>query len=200
MALLAAFLASYLLGSIPTAYLLAKWAKRIDIRTVGSGNVGATNAGRVLGWWAGLLVFVLDLLKGVLAALIPRVLPGAQIPDAGIACGSVAVLGHNFPCFLQFRGGKGVATTLGALLGSAPACAGLVIAAWLVVFLASRYVSMASLAAAVTIPISQLAFRQSLYAVLLGSCLALLIIIRHRSNIQRLLSGAEHRTGSPPTD
>ncbi|MBI3324405.1 MAG: glycerol-3-phosphate 1-O-acyltransferase PlsY [Candidatus Omnitrophica bacterium] len=193
----AALLSCYLLGSIPTAYILTKCTKGIDIRTVGSGNVGATNAGRILGWRAGAAVFVVDLLKGVVAAwVVPTWLLGFTTPDAGMACGSAAVLGHNFPCFLQFRGGKGVATTLGVLLGSIPACAGVVILVWVVVFLASRYISLASLAAAVAIPISQLVCRQSLYAILIGSLLALLMIVRHRTNIQRLLSGIEHRAGS----
>jgi len=200
MVLLAALLGSYLLGSIPTAYLLTKWTKQVDIRTVGSGNVGATNAGRVLGWRGGALVFLADFLKGLIAALAPGWLPGGAIPGAGIACGAAAVLGHNFPCFLQFRGGKGVATTLGVLLGCAPAPTGVVGGVWLFVFAATRYVSLASLAASVAIPIGLLLFRHSLYTVLLGSLLALLIMIRHRANIQRLLSGIEHRSWSRPRD
>lgn len=196
MALLLAFIGCYLLGSIPSAYLLTQWAKHIDIRTVGSGNVGATNAGRVLGVWGGFTVFLVDALKGVLAASVPRWLPGLAVPGAPLACGAAAVLGHNFPCFLQFRGGKGVATTLGALLGSIPASAGLVGLVWLAVFVISRYVSLGSLAAAATIPVSELLLHRSLYEILLGSCLAILMIIRHRSNVQRLLSGVEHRAWS----
>ena len=189
-----ALLGCYLLGSIPTAYLLVKWTKRIDIRTIGSGNVGATNALRAAGAWAGLAVLVLDVLKGVLAAgLIPRWWLGSPASGLALACGLAAVLGHAFPCFLRFRGGKGVATTLGALSASAPMVAGVVVGVWLVVFLAFRYVSLGSLAAAVAIPISQLALHQALPDVLVGSVLAVLIIGRHRGNLQRLLSGVEPR-------
>jgi len=194
MMLFLALLVSYLLGAIPTAYLLVKWAKGIDIRTMGSGNVGATNALRTVGLWAGVVVLAIDVLKGIIAAwLIPRWLLGETTPDRSLVCGLAAVLGHDFPCFLRFRGGKGVATTIGVLVGSVPLVAGIVVGVWLVVFGLFRYVSLGSIAAAVAIPLSQLALHQSRREILIGSGLAILIIARHRANISRLLSGAEHR-------
>ena len=189
-----ALMASYLLGSIPTGYLLVKWTKRMDIRTVGSGNIGATNALRTAGPSAGFVVLVLDFLKGAMATgLIPRWVLGSSVSGSALACGFAAVVGHDFSCFLRFRGGKGVATTLGALFAGAPWVAGMVIGVWLVVFLLFRYVSVGSLAAAVAIPISQLVAHQSFPQVLIGSLFAALIIVRHRGNLQRLLSGVEPR-------
>lgn len=188
---------SYLIGSFPTAYLLAKLVKGVDIRTIGSGNVGATNALRALGVWAGVTVFVVDLLKGVVAArLVPSWLLGDVSLGTSLTCGVMAVLGHDFPCWLRFRGGKGVATTIGVLLGSAMPVAGVVLVAWGLVFALSRYVSIASMAAAAAIPLSQLWLRHSPAAVSLGGMLALLIIIQHRSNLRRLLAGTEHRARS----
>ena len=129
--MIGAFLASYLVGSFPTAYLFVKWLKRVDVRTVGSGNVGATNVTRVAGLWAGLAVFLIDLSKGLIATrLIASWLLSEPPPDLRLACGVLAVLGHNFPIFLRFRGGKGVATTIGVLLGTMPLVAGIYLAVW----------------------------------------------------------------------
>jgi len=184
----------YLLGSLPTAYVLVKWIKRVDIRTVGSGNVGATNALRIAGPWAGAAVLVVDMLKGVVAAtLLPQLLVQTPSSTTRLACGLAAVVGHMASCFLKFQGGKGVATTIGALLGAAPTVAGIAVAVWLIVFGLFRYVSLGSVVAAATIPIAQAAQRASLGDVLLGASLAILIIGRHRTNLQRLLAGAEHR-------
>jgi len=192
-----ALLLCYLLGSLPTAYFLVKWAKGIDIRTVGSGNVGATNALRTVGLWAGLVVLVGDVLKGVIAAgMVPRWMLGTTALGVRLACGLAAVLGHDFSCFLRFRGGKGVATTIGVFLGAAPLVAGMICAVWVLVFIAFRYVSLGSLVAAVAMPISQVVLRHSGGEILVGSCLAGLLIARHRSNIQRLLGGVEHRAWS----
>jgi len=188
---------SYLLGSIPTAYLLVKWLKRIDVRTVGSGNVGATNVTRVAGLWAGLAVFLMDLSKGLLAT---RLIASSVLPNSDsafrLACGLAAVLGHNFPLFLGFRGGKGVAATIGTLLGAAPFVAGIYVAVWGVVFWCCRYVSAGSLAAALAIPIAQYAAHRRGAELLFGGLLGTLIILRHRANILRLIQGREPRAGS----
>lgn len=193
----AALVVCYLLGSIPTAYLLVRVTKGVDIRTVGSGNVGATNAMRAAGRAVGAVVYLADLGKGVLAAgVVPRWLLGVPAPGVALACGVAAVLGHDFPCFLRFRGGKGVATTMGVLLGSMPLVAGLTIGVWVAVFALCRYVSVASLAAAIVIPFSQLGLHRTHAEVVFGAVLALLVLVRHRSNLQRLLSGTEHRAGS----
>jgi glycerol-3-phosphate acyltransferase PlsY len=184
----------YAVGSIPTAYLLAKLIKGVDIRTVGSGNVGATNALRVLGAWAGVTVFVIDLFKGVAAArLIPSWWFGEVSLSTSLTCGLMAVLGHDFPCWLRFRGGKGVATTIGVLMGSAMPVASVVFITWGAVFALTRYVSIGSMVAAAAIPLSQLWFQHSSAAIGLGGALALLIIVQHRANLQRLLAGTEHR-------
>jgi glycerol-3-phosphate acyltransferase PlsY len=191
---LLALLGSYLLGSIPTAYLLIKWLKQVDVRTVGSGNVGATNATRAAGRGAGLAVFLLDAAKGLLAVLVvaPLLLSPAS-PTAQLACGLAAVLGHNFPVFLQFRGGKGVSTTIGVVLGTMPAIAAACLAVWLACYLPWRYVSLASLAAALAIPVAQWVAGHPWPELLLGAVLALLIVARHRANIERLLHGQERR-------
>lgn len=199
-AIIVALVLSYLIGSVPTAYLVAKRQQGVDIRTVGSGNVGATNVWRTIGRKAGAVVFLADALKGLLAAtLIPLWVIGARAPAWSLACGGAAVVGHLFPCFLRFRGGKGVATTIGVLVGDLPSVAAVVIVAWMVVFAISRYVSVSSLVAAVLIPVSQLTFRQPWPDVLLGSAIALLIVLKHRSNIQRLLAGREHRFSAKPS-
>ena len=193
MSLAVAALASYLLGSVPTAYLLLKWTKQIDIRTVGSGNVGATNALRVAGPKAGAAVFVIDLLKGAVpAAVFARWADPVHPPS--LWCGAAAALGHVFPCFLKFQGGKGVATTIGALLGSDLAVAGIVLGIWAASFAGTRFVSIGSVAAAAAIPIAQWWLHRPAFEIGIGAGLAFLIIARHRSNLQRLLSGEEPRT------
>lgn len=188
--------AAYVIGSVPTAYLMTRAVKGIDIRTVGSGNVGATNAMRTLGKGPGLAVLIIDVAKGVVAARLPGWF-GEASGTAALACGLAAVLGHNFPWFLGFRGGKGVATTLGALLGSSPAVMGGMIAVWLAVLLVSRYVSVASIAAGVMLPLVQFACRRPPAEQALGAVLGVLIVVQHRSNLIRLRQGTEHRVGSP---
>lgn len=201
MSLLVTLLGCYVLGGVPTAYWLVKWTKRVDLRTVGSGNVGATNALRTAGPWAGLIVLVIDILKGVFAALfIPRWVFGGASSELSLACGVAAVLGHDFSCFLGFQGGKGVATTLGVLLGTSPLVVSVVGGVWAAVFVVSRYVSLGSVSAAVAIPFSQVAFHRPVHDVWLGGCLAGLILVRHRDNLKRLLSGVEHRAWARQAD
>lgn len=189
-----AWLMSYLVGSFPTAYVLARVVKGIDIRTVGSGNVGATNAARAVGPWGGIVVLVADVLKGVLAvALIPRIMPAVPSTAMALSCGLAAVLGHDFPVWLRARGGKGVATTIGVVGAGDPVVALTMVGVWAVVCGGCRYVSIASLAAAMAIPLSQLAWHRPSPEVMVGAALALLIVAQHRANIQRLLAGAEPR-------
>lgn len=200
MTLLVAWGLCYLIGSIPTAYLLGKLVKGVDIRTVGSGNVGATNAFRTMGAPVGVAVFAIDVLKGVVASRsVPTWLLGEVSIPAAMACGLLAVVGHDFPCFLRFRGGKGVATTIGALLGSSPLVAGVVAGTWVLGFALTRYVSIGSMMAAAAIPLGQLGAHHPFSAVGVGSALALLMIIQHRANLQRLLTGTEHRAWSRGT-
>ena len=192
--LLAALALSYLVGSIPTAYLVVKWLKRVDVRTIGSGNVGATNVTRAAGLWAGAGVFIVDLAKGLIAVtVIAPWLLHDPTPAARLACGLLAVVGHSFPVFLKLHGGKGVATTIWVLLGAAPLIAGACLFVWLAAFAICRYVSVGSLAAAVTLPVAQLIMHRPLAEIWLGVALAALIILRHRANLARLAQGREHR-------
>ncbi|MEP6603928.1 MAG: glycerol-3-phosphate 1-O-acyltransferase PlsY [Spartobacteria bacterium] len=195
-------LGAYLIGSFPAAYLAGRLAG-IDIRTVGSKNSGATNVVRVLGKWYGYPVFAVDLLKGLLAVLLARFLTRGNVtgfpPDLiSIVAGLVSVLGHTFPVWLRFKGGKGVATAVGVMLGLALPAALTVAVVWLIVFELTRFVSVASIAAAVALPfsvwiISRITERGSISILYASACLAVLVIIRHRSNISRLLQGNEKR-------
>ncbi|HEY3661095.1 MAG TPA: glycerol-3-phosphate 1-O-acyltransferase PlsY, partial [Candidatus Udaeobacter sp.] len=194
---------SYLLGSIPFGYLAGRLAG-IDIRKNGSGNVGATNVVRVLGKRYGYPVFVLDFLKGFMAVKISMLMsPGApaewNCPDIfGIVAAMCSVLGHVYPPWLMFEGGKGVATSAGALLALTPVATLIGMTIWIIVFWASRYVSLASIAAAVVLPIvipivgshNENNRRLLLYS---SVCVAVVVIWRHRSNISRLMRGTEPR-------
>jgi len=189
---------SYLVGAIPTGYLLAR-LKGVDIRKVGSGNIGATNVYRCIGKSWGILTFILDFLKGYLPAVIFPIF--CQRWSAGISgvhlsmlCGCMAVIGHNWPVYLRFRGGKGIATGAGALLGFAPLAMLIGVVGWLIFFLATRYVSLSSMLAAVLIVACSwwLYHGQILIPVIL-SVMGAIVIWRHKTNLQRLLAGTEYR-------
>ncbi|MCP5524987.1 MAG: glycerol-3-phosphate 1-O-acyltransferase PlsY [Verrucomicrobiales bacterium] len=196
-------LLSYLLGSIPSGFLVAR-AKGVDLRTVGSGNIGATNAMRVLGKPLGIFVLLADAAKGALAcAFLPGVaarltatVPGGDWPV--IAAGVAAILGHNFTCWLRFKGGKGIATSAGVLLVLMPKALGVCLAIWLVVFALSRIVSLASILAAAALPLAVWSLGRGTPLVVVATGLGVLAIYRHRANIQRLLKGTEPRLGSRP--
>jgi acyl-phosphate glycerol 3-phosphate acyltransferase len=194
-------IAAYLLGSIPTGYLVAK-AKGIDIRNVGSGNIGATNAFRVLGKPAGTFVLLVDALKGYAAAawmvwLLQQVmdLTAVDVGTLRIIAGICAVLGHNYTCWLRFKGGKGIATTGGVYLALAPLAVGIALAAWIVFALISRYVSVASIAAAIALPAAVWFTRDSLLLGIVTTALGALAIYKHKKNIERLMNGTENRIG-----
>lgn len=201
-------LAGYLLGSIPTGYVAAR-ARGVDIRSVGSGNIGATNVMRVLGKRLGILVLLADALKGGLAAGLLPWLAAALPPASGMAegapewlrilAGASAIVGHNYTCWLGFRGGKGVATTAGVLLVLMPRAFGICLLVWLGVFALSRIVSLASILAALALPVSLYAVQSSTTLVVVGAGLGVLAIYRHRSNIGRLLAGTEPRVGRRPS-
>jgi len=192
-------LAGYLLGSIPTGYLVAR-AKGIDIRTVGSGNIGATNAFRVLGNTAGTAVLLADVLKGYAACawLCDALLrlfsvPAAEVETHRIVAGIAAVLGHCYTCWLWFKGGKGIATTGGVYLALAPLSVSIAIGAWIVLFLTTRFVSIASLAAAVALPAAVWFTKDSVFLGVVTTALGSLAFFKHKANIQRLLAGTENR-------
>ncbi|OGX82641.1 acyl-phosphate glycerol 3-phosphate acyltransferase [Hymenobacter lapidarius] len=199
-----ALLAAYLLGSIPTALWVGRrFFGLADIREHGSGNAGATNTFRVLGPKAGSAVLLVDALKGFVAAFfLPQwlVAQGAIAPEHELyfklACGVLAIVGHIFPIFAQFRGGKGVATVLGMMLGVAPATVGVCLLVFIVMLLLFRYVSLASMSAGVTFALLQLLpqFRPAQpFMVYVGFLLAALLIYTHRANIGRLQAGTESR-------
>ena len=198
-ALLITLVFAYLAGSLPTGFLVAR-AMRVDITQVGSGNIGATNVFRVLGKGPGALVLIVDLLKGALAVLVAPILAAAVTPTDSLALPALAalgaVLGHNYTCWLGFKGGKGVATSAGAMAALIPPAFGVTVITWLLVFFLSRYVSMASIAAAVILPVATIftvsgPTRWPLVA--FTSALAALAVWRHRANIQRLKAGTELR-------
>jgi len=199
---LATAIGAYLLGSIPTGFLVAK-ARGIDIRSVGSGNIGATNVFRALGKPAGIFVLLIDGLKGYaacewLAELVHQSILGGGTDKEilKILGGLCGVLGHNYTCWLKFKGGKGIATSAGALAALVPWALLIILAIWIVVFAITRYVSLASIAASFTLPFATWATGGSLTLILVTAAMTVLAIYKHKANIQRLLSGTESRLGS----
>jgi glycerol-3-phosphate acyltransferase PlsY len=192
---------AYFLGSIPTGFLVAK-AKGIDIRQVGSGNIGATNAFRVLGKPAGSFVLIVDALKGYAAAawlslLVIKLMnvPAANAETLRIIAGICAVLGHNYTCWLKFKGGKGIATTGGVYVALAPLAVGIALATWIALASISRYVSVASIAAAIALPTAVWLTKDNVLLGIVTTALGLLAIYKHKKNIQRLMNGTENRIG-----
>jgi glycerol-3-phosphate acyltransferase PlsY len=191
-------LAAYLLGAIPTGYLAGKWARGIDLREHGSGNLGATNTFRVLGARIAAPVMAVDVLKGFLPAALFPLWDGTPEWSWALAYGGLAIVGHVFPVYMRFRGGKGVATAAGVFLALAPKAVLPALAAWLVVLKLSRMVSLASITAAVTLIASLAATEDRVAVLVLGVAVALFVIYAHRSNIRRIIRGEEHRFGKKP--
>ena len=203
MKLVLALWISYFLGAIPTAYIAGRMLKDIDIRKHGSGNVGATNVFRVLGQGPGIVVLVLDILKGVVAVtLVGDIFTLNQVWHR-VLLALVAVIGHNWTIFLDFKGGKGIATSLGALIGLTIKIAAIrpvllfTLLVWLAVFLLTGFVSLASIVAAVFLPIVMALTNQTFPLVVLGAILCVFVVARHRPNIKRLWAGEESRVPLP---
>ncbi|MDX1951583.1 MAG: glycerol-3-phosphate 1-O-acyltransferase PlsY [Verrucomicrobiota bacterium] len=186
--------AAYFAGSIPTGYLLAK-ARGIDIRSVGSGNIGATNVFRILGKPAGITVLLLDALKGFVAARL--IYFGSDAPSEwhAMLAGFCAILGHNYTIWLRFKGGKGIATSAGVLLALVPGGFIGVLAVWIIVFVLSKYVSLASIFAAATLPLAVWLTGGTQRMIILGGVLGGLALYKHKANFIRLMNGTEHRFG-----
>lgn len=184
---------AYLIGSIPSGYVLGKLSG-VDVRQVGSGNVGATNVARAVGKRQGLLTLLADVLKGMAPVAIGLWMN--LLPEAIAAIASAAFLGHLYPIFLKFRGGKGVATGLGALLIIAPLATLLLVGVFVAVVFPTRLVSLSSIIAAALTPLALWMFLQPPAIVWMGAFLAAMIVWRHRGNIQRLLAGTEPRFGA----
>jgi glycerol-3-phosphate acyltransferase PlsY len=193
-------LASYLLGAIPFGLLIGRM-RGVDVRAVGSRNIGATNVLRTVGKPWGIATFALDALKGFVPVFVfPHYgsFWGGEFHSmelAKLAGGAAAIIGHNFPVYLRFRGGKGVATSAGALLGIAPIAVAVGLVVWVAFFFALRYVSLASIAAAVAAPVAGWVWYRDSGWILPAALtlLGALIILRHRENIRRLLDGTENR-------
>ncbi len=202
-------LGAYLLGSIPFGFLVAK-AKGIDIRNVGSGNIGATNAMRVLGKPAGIFVLLADAVKGWFACYVGLALCCALTPtttdsisgtfqelnNCVIIAGIFAVLGHNYTCWLKFKGGKGIATTAGVYLALAPLPLLIALMIFILAVVVTRYISVGSIAGAVALPVAVwIMTPQNLFLGIVTTALGALAIYKHKANIQRLMAGTENRFG-----
>lgn len=197
---------AYLLGSIPTGYLVGR-SRGLDIRTLGSGNIGATNVFRILGKPAGIFVLLVDALKGwmgcqLVGALAWRLLSGAAPGDDStrewlkITGGLFAIVGHNYTCFLKFKGGKGIATSAGVTLALLPGALGISFAVWVLCFVVTRYVSVASIAGALVLPFAAWwPVGSSHRMIFVAAAIGALAIYKHRSNIHRLMNGTENRMG-----
>ncbi len=183
----------YFLGNISSSYLVGKLMGKVDVREHGSGNLGATNVYRVLGFKAGVIVFLADTLKGLLATLIGLWIKGDV---GGLIGGIAAVAGHNWPFLLEFKGGKGIATSFGSIVILFPLISLILLIVEVLVIAFTGYVSLASITVAVLFPILVIAFRYSIKHIIGALILAILAIYRHRSNISRLLKGQENKITS----
>lgn len=207
-------LGSFVLGSIPTSLWMGRLTRGLDIRQHGSGNAGATNTFRILGWQCGVTVLVVDFMKGFTASfwlsrLAFQLGSGPISPPAWdvtafvpIACGFFAVLGHAFSLLAQFKGGKGGATAAGMLYGIEPISISIAVVIFLVIMFSTRYVSLATILSVFAYPILQIFFKHVIgwdidpSVIILSTCAAAFIIYKHKSNIERLLAGTENRVKS----
>lgn len=192
------FAAAYIIGSVPTAYIFGRVIKGIDIREYGSGNVGATNVFRVIGKIPGVIVLTIDIIKGFvcatyLASGFLYLAPVTRPELYRILVGLSAIAGHNWTIFLNFKGGKGVATSAGVVIGLIPKISWLGFLVWLIMFFITGFVSLASIIAAISIPIFTLAFGEPAEIIIFMCVLCLIIAYKHKPNIRRLSRGEEKR-------
>ncbi len=193
-----AAVASYLVGAIPTSFVVVRAVKGVDLRTVGSGNLGATNLYRLLGWRYAIPVGIFDILKGAIPVAVFGPLAGLGALGS-TALGVIAVAGHVFSAFVSFKGGKGVATGGGVILGLAPLAFLVALAVWIVVVRVSGYVSLGSILSALVLPPAIWLLHPGRREIVLPvAVLALLVVWLHRANIRRLLDGTENRFGRRP--
>lgn len=187
---------AYLLGSIPFSFLVARRFGVADVRKVGSGNVGATNVMRSAGTAAGILALALDVAKGATAALLTRLAAPASdlLPSLAAAA---AVVGHMYPVWLRFRGGKGVATGAGAFLPLAPAATGVGVIVFVIAAAASRYASLGSVLGAISLAIATFVLKSPVPVSITAALVAALVVWKHRRNLGRIFGGTESRLGAP---
>lgn len=183
---------SYIIGNISVSYLIAKYAAGIDIRKYGSGNAGATNVLRTLGKKAGVAAFLGDALKGVIAVVLGRLIAGE---DGQIFAGLFVVIGHNWPIFLNFKGGKGIATTIGVMTAINPYIVAAIVPIGIVIIIITKYVSLASIMGMIIFPIIMLFTHQNMKLVLFSFILSIMALYRHRTNIKKLMEGTESKLG-----
>lgn len=188
-------LLSYLIGSIPFSYLIPKWIGKIDIRLHGSGNTGTTNVVRTLGMKVGVLAFIGDFLKGLIPTLIGLIWLGEI---GGIIGALSSVIGHCYPVWLNFKGGKGVATSAGVMLVLLPDLFVMLLLVQFAVIFLTRYMSLASIISACLLPVLSFVFSKSMPLLYFSIALGLFVIYRHRSNLKRLLQGTESKLGKKP--
>jgi len=201
---------AYLIGSFPTSFLMARSLKGIDIRQVGSGNAGATNVLRAVGKLPALVTLIIDVLKGIFVVTIAANIFYPHIENLDYDfyrsfMGLAAVCGHIWPVWLNFRGGKGVATTLGVAIGLAPVVLLPSLVIWIIIFFTTNYVSLASILALIAFPVIAIAFSQPIYLILVSTVICSISIFKHRENIRRLIKGQENKTiifksSEPPTE
>ena len=192
------FVSAYIIGSIPTAYIFGKVLKGIDIREYGSGNAGATNVFRVIGKTPGIIVLIIDIIKGYIAATylasgFMYLAPVTRPELYRILFGLSAIAGHNWTLFLKFKGGKGVAASAGVVIGLIPKIFWLGFLVWLITFFITGFVSLGSIIAVISIPIFTLAFGEPVEIVIFMCLLCLIIVYKHKPNIRRLARGEEKR-------
>lgn len=186
-------IASYLLGAIPTSFLVARALRGIDLREHGSGNLGATNAFRVLGWKAATPIFVIDIAKGWFPTAFFALWDTSPVAGWALAYGAAAIVGHVFSIYVGLKGGKGVATGAGVFVALAPIAAGAGLLVWSILVFTTGYVSLGSIAAAALLPIVVLIVQGVQPVFYLALALSVFVIYAHRANIRRLMRGEEHR-------
>jgi acyl phosphate:glycerol-3-phosphate acyltransferase len=189
------FIVCYLVGSFPTSYLVVKAVKGVDIREHGSKNAGATNVIRVAGLVPGIITFIVDVLKGFLPVFFSIGIISGQPTVIYVLAGLFTILGHTFPVFLGFRGGKGVATAAGVFLALLPVPTIICLSLFAVSLAVTRYVSLSSIISAVFLPFLALVFHADKVIIYISAPLAIFVIYRHKENIKRLLNGTERKFG-----
>ena len=187
-----AILGSYLIGSIPFGLIVGRIWANLDVREYGSGNIGTSNVLRTIGPAAAIVVFILDVAKGAVAVYLGSLAGGEVVR---LLAGVAAIAGHNWPVYLNFRGGKGVATSLGAIVSLTPVIALILLGLWIALVGITKYISLASLAAALLFPIFLIITGASTTYIVMGFLISSFAFYRHRTNIQRLLAGTENKIG-----
>lgn len=189
-------LGAYVLGSVPTGLWLVRWVRGVDVREHGSGNIGTANVYRVAGPWLGSVVLVADVAKGAVPVVVCRGLDLA--PGWAVVAGVASIAGHNWSVFLGFRGGKGIATSFGVLAALSPKAAAVAAALWVTAVAVTRYASVGSVLAMLSVPVSMLLWKEPAAHLAFGVAAALLGLVRHRSNLRRLVEGTELRITDRP--